>query len=52
MVILSSIKPKTKTKQPKPYASKSKRGECKNAECKNQRRHGGSAFCQPCSDKH
>lgn len=35
----------------KPYTSKSKRNECKNEVCTNQKRHG-SAYCQPCSDKY
>lgn len=31
------------------YTSKTKRGECKNINCKKSRR-SGSAFCQKCSD--
>lgn len=34
----------------KEYTSKTKRGECKNIECKNKRRHS-SAYCQECSNK-
>lgn len=36
----------------KSYTSKTKRGECMTADCKNQRRDGAihSKFCQKCSD--
>lgn len=32
------------------YTSKTKRGECKNDDCLNQRRYC-SAYCQDCSDR-
>jgi len=37
--------------QEQPELSKSQKGECKNAECRNPRRDG-SAYCQACSDNY
>lgn len=34
----------------KPYTSKTKRNECKNEDCNNQRQHGSSR-CLECSKK-
>lgn len=34
----------------KPYTSKTKRGECKNEDCKNKRQHGSSR-CEKCAKK-
>jgi len=38
-------------KLPEVYTSKSMGKECKNEDCKNQRRDG-SAYCQECSANH
>ena len=37
-------------KLPEKYTSKNIRGECKNDDCQNPRRHS-SAYCQECSLK-